>query len=191
MSDETPQGAAPTPAPAEPVEEPRTVPYDRFQEVNKQAKEYRSQLEALEGRLAEIEDRDKSEVERERAQREKYEHGYKELQNRLTVMERSSWIRSAAAEAGFDDPEDAVAFINPSKVETEDQAEKEVKRLAKRKPKLLRDAAPPAQIGQVLQNGQAPQQTGDPAMDAQAEEFMRQVQAAQQSGWISIPVNEI
>lgn len=192
MSDQgTPAAAAATPEPGattEQAQEARTVPYERFQQVNEAAKTARTQLEEMQQRLQELEDRDKSELDRERSKREQLEKQASDAMQRLTVMERSSWLRSAAAEAGFDDPEDAVAFINPSSIESAEQAEKEVKRLAKRKPKLLRDSSPAPQIGQVLANGQrvdASQQQRDES----SEQFMAQIRAAQDSeGWQSIPL---
>jgi predicted phage tail protein len=168
----------------------RTVPYDRFQQVNQKARDAEKQIESLTARLEELETRDQSEVERERNKREQFESKSRELEQRLAVMERSTWLRSAAADAGFDDPEDAVAFINPASVESEDEAERAVKKLAKRKPKLLRDTSPTPQIGQVLANGQRV----DPAAaqrDENAEAFMSQIRAAQdEDGWQSIPLQQ-
>jgi DNA repair exonuclease SbcCD ATPase subunit len=189
MSDTTDTPTVPlNPETAPEVPAERTVPYERFQQVNQQAKEAKQQLEDLRGRLEELETRDQSEVERERAKREQYESRSRELEQRLTVMERSSWLRSAAADAGFDDPEDAVAFINPSSVESEDEAERAVKKLAKRKPKLLRDTSPAPQIGQVLANGQRVDPNA-PQRDQDAEAFMAQIRAAQdEDGWQSIPI---
>lgn len=180
---------SPDPAAAGASQDPpeRTVPYERFKQVNEAAQTAKQQLEEMQSRLEELESRDQSELEKERKQREKYERGYSEMQQKMTALERSSWLRSAAAEAGFDDPEDAVAFISPSSVETVEQAEKEVKKLAKRKPKLLRETSS-APIGQVLANGQRV----DPAAaqrDEHAEQFAAQIRAAQETdGWQSIPL---
>lgn len=187
MSEQT----APTP-PAAPAEQPeaRTVPYDRFQQVNQQAREYKQQLEELGGRLQELEERDKSELERERSKREKTEQQNNELAQRLERLEKSSWVRAAALDAKFDDPDDATAFINLGEIENAQDAEKAVKALAKRKPRLLRDESPAPQIGQVVQNGQPvtngqPQQ---PEIDPNAAALLEQVKAAQEAGWTSSPV---
>lgn len=181
-----PAQAAQAPA-SEPAD--RTVPYDRFQQVNEKAKAAQQELDEMKSRLEELESRDQSELERERKQREKYETAATEMQQRLERMERSSWIRSAAAEAGFDDPEDAVAFISPGAVESAEQAEKEVKRLAKRKPKLLRDSSPAPPIGQVLANGQRVDPNAQ-QRDEHAEQFAAQIRAAQDTdGWQSIPLS--
>lgn len=192
MTDVTPPtGTEPAAAAAQATDasQDRTVPYDRFQQVNEAAKTAKAQLEEMKTRLEELESRDQSELERERKAREKYESGFNEMQQKLTVVERSSWLRSAAAEAGFDDPEDAVAFISPSSVESVEQAEREVKKLAKRKPKLLRETSPAPPIGQVLANGQRVDPNAQ-QRDEHAEQFAAQIRAAQDTdGWQSIPLS--
>lgn len=178
--------AKPAETPETPVAE-RTVPYDRFAQVNQEAKQAKQQLEELSNRLQELEDKDKSDLDRERTQRERAVSEANELKARLANLERGSLVRSAAAAAGFIDPDDAVGFVNLSEVESEKDAEQAVKRLAKRKQHLIKQATPPAQIGQVLTNGQ-PTQGGQPQRDAEAEQFLAQVKAAQESGWFSSPV---
>lgn len=184
-----PEAATQTPAPAaDPPEQ--TVPYSRFAEVNQTAKQAQQQLKEMQDRLEELENRDKSELERERSKRTQFEQQASELSARLERMERSGWIRSAAAAAGFEDPDDAVAFIPSDSIESSDDAAKAVKDLAKRKPKLLRDTTPTQpQVGQVLQNGQ-PVTAGksEPEIDPASLELLKQVQAAQASGWTSSPI---
>ncbi len=175
---------APEVTPVEPSEQ--TVPYHRFKEANDRAKAASTQLTELQARLDEIENQGKSELERERSKRTEYEKQAGELSARIQNMERSGWIRTAALAAGFEDPDDAVAFISASSVESDADAEKAVKALAKRKPKLLRDEKPaPPQIGQVLQNGQVPQPGQTVEIDPASLELLKQVQAAQASGWTS------
>lgn len=176
-----------TPPPADPPAE-RTVPYDRFAQVNEQKAAAQQQLEEMQQRLQELEDRDKSELDKERSKREQFEQQATEMSQQLQRMERSAWLRSAAAEAGFDDPEDAVAFINPGSVDSAEAAEKEVKKLAKRKPKLLRETTAAPQIGQVLANGQRVD-ASSPQADENAKAFAAQIAAAQETdGWQSIPL---
>lgn len=187
MAEQTAPPPEPTPA-VQPAAEPgeQTVPYTRFAEVNQTAKAAQKQLLEMRERLEELENRDKSELERERAKREQFERQALEMSERLSRVERSGWIRAAAAEAGFDDPDDAVAFIGAGDVESPDDAEKAVKRLAKRKPKLLRDTQPTQPpIGQVVQNGQPVQAGQQPEIDPAALQLLEQVKAAQASGWTS------
>lgn len=189
----TPPVEAEAPAPAAQAPEP-AAPTDRPEE-NIVAEERRKRQKAereinqLTARLEELENRDKSELERERSKREQFERQATEASQRLERLERGGWIRSAAAAAGFDDPEDAVAFIASEDVETAADAEKAVARLAKRKPRLLRDTTPP-QIGQVVQNGRqaTQQQSGEQAISPEAEALLEQVKAAQAAGWTSTPV---
>lgn len=194
MSDQPTTPAAATPAPAaEPVApSEQTVPYSRFAQVNETAKAAQKQLQEMQDRLEELESRDKSELERERSKRTQFEQQAAEMATRLERVERSGWIRSAAAVANFEDPDDAVAFISTQAVESAEDAEKAVKALAKRKPKLLREQQPSPQIGQVVHNGvpvppggQQPQQ---PEIDPAAQALLAQVQAAQAAGWTSSPL---
>lgn len=188
MSEAPETPPAPTETPAESAPEQRTVPYDRFQQVNQEARQAKQQLEELNTRLQELEDRDKSEVERERTQRERAQTEAQELKARLQNLERGSLVRSAAAEAGFIDPDDAVGFVSLSEIESEKDAVQAVRNLAKRKQHLIKQAQPPAQIGQVLANGQPTQAGGPSQRDIEAEQFLEQVKTAQESGWFSSPV---
>jgi hypothetical protein len=191
MSTDTPAETA-APAPATPaVVEETTVPYSRFAEVNQAAKDREKQLQEMASRLEELENRDKSELERERAKRETFEKQAADMAARLERVERSNWIRSAAAAAGFEDPDDAVAFISTDSVESDTDAEKAVAKLAKRKPRLLREQTPAANIGQVVQNGQPiGQQQATQPEDPAALALLEQVKAAQSSGWTSTTIDE-
>jgi hypothetical protein len=71
-----------------------------------------------------------------------------------TASPRSSeagWVRSAAVEAGFLDPSDALPFIDLAEVETETQAKNAVKRLAEAKKHLLRSTEEKPGLTRVLQ----------------------------------------
>lgn len=173
----------------------RTVPYSRFREVNEQNKRLKKDQENLAQRLEELEGRDQSELERERKKRQQYERELAELSDRATRVERQSWIRDAARDLKFDDPDDAIAFVNYGDVEDYDDAMSQVKALAKRKPRLLRQSDPTPKVGQVMENGQrVPQQQGQrqpqtaESLDAGSREFLDQLQTAQRNaGWQSIP----
>jgi hypothetical protein len=154
------------------------VPYERFQEVNERAKQYEAKLEELQSKLVEFEDRDKSETERERAARERAEARANELLEQVTGLQKGSWVRSAALELGFHDPEDAVTYLSGklAGMEDEREAKRAVKKLAESKKHLVReekkDERPPLsrlfQADQSQQNGQ--QQPVTPAMQRAAAE---------------------
>jgi hypothetical protein len=159
------------------------VPYERFEEVNQRAKKASQELEDLRTKLIEFEDRDKSEVERERAARERAESQLGELLGKVTALEKGSWVRSAAAELEFHDPEDAVTYLMPklAGVEDEREAKRLVKKLAESKKHLVRaeEKKERASINRVFageqvqpgQNGQAnAPQTNQAQRVAQAEQ---------------------
>lgn len=172
-------------------DEPR-IPYERYQAAVERGKNAEKQLSEMQERLEELESRDKSELEKERAKREQFERQAQEMADRLTRVERSGWIRSAAADAGFDDPDDAVAFIAAGEIESADDAAKAVKTLAKRKPRLLREAPQTPPIGQVVANGQPVQAGGQQQqeLDPAGVALLKQLEAAQATGWTSVPATE-
>lgn len=116
------------------------VPYERFEEVNSRAKKAEDELASLRDKLIEFEDRDKSEVERERAARERAESQLTDLVGKVTALEKGAWVRSAAAELAFHDPEDAVTYLYSklAGVEDEREAKRLVKKLAENKKHLVR-----------------------------------------------------
>jgi hypothetical protein len=106
-------------------------------------------------------------------------------------VERQTWIRDAAREAKFDDPADAVAFIDVSDVSDFEDALDQVKQLAKRKPRLLRQESTP-QIGQVVKDGRRVQREQGPArqdnLSPDEEDFLGQLKGAMSSsGWQNVP----
>lgn len=172
----------------------RTVPYSRFKEVNDQNRRLKKDQEDLAKRLEELEGRDQSELERERKKRQQYERELSELADRATRVERQSWIRDAARDMKFDDPDDAIHFISYGEVEDYEDAMSQVKALAKRKPRLLRQEQVAPKVGTVMENGQRVQQQGQQQqrqtqdMDQASQDFLRQLQDAQKNaGWQSLP----
>lgn len=117
------------------------VPYERFEEINTRYKEAERRLEDLQSKLVEFEDRDKSETERERAARERAEAKAEELFQQVTGLQKGSWVRSAALEVGFHDPEDAVTYLSGklAGIEDEREAKRLVKKLAESKKHLVRE----------------------------------------------------
>src|SRR3954470_15628912 len=79
------------------------IPYERFEEVNQQKRRAEQERDDLLNKLREFEDAGKSEVERERAARERMEQMNADLTNRITGLEKGSWVRSAALELNFHD----------------------------------------------------------------------------------------
>ena len=172
---------------------PESPPADRPQEnvvaeerrkrekAEQEAKEAREELNGLSTRLQQIEDRDKSEVERERSARERAEQERNTLTDRLTKLERGGWVRQAAQEASFVDPEDAVVHVDLSDIESERDAERAVKRLADRKKHLVQDEQRQPQVGQVPQPGQ-PRAAGPQVSEAD-ERLLADIQTANQDAW--------
>jgi hypothetical protein len=142
--------------------EDQRVPYSRFEEVNTRYRKAEKELSDLRNRLLEFEDRDKSEVDRERSARQRAESQLAELTGKVTSLEKGSWVRSVAAELNFHDPEDAVQHLRDQLGGLEDQsdARRLVKTLAKTKKHLIReekkDSGRPS-VGQMFA-GQAVQQ---------------------------------
>jgi len=134
----------------------RTVPYDRFQQVNEKAKTLSAQIDELKAWKDEQEAKNLSDLERVTKAREEAEQRAQQAEQRAVSLERGGWVTSAAAAASFDDPSDALAFVDLNEIESERDAKRAVKELAERKPKLLRDKdAVPPMVGRVLQEGRA------------------------------------
>jgi hypothetical protein len=157
MVDETPpEGQQET---TEDKPDEQRVPYERFQQANRKAKEAADRSKELEKSVAELktalEEREQAglpELERFKKDLEKAERRAAEAERHLARSTKASWVRSAAKD--FTDPEDAVAFVDLDGIEDEGDAQRAVKALAKRKAHLLKPDEPQLP-GQVLKNGQA------------------------------------
>jgi hypothetical protein len=155
------------------------VPYSRFEEVNKRARQAEQELEDLRQKIIEFEDRDKSELDRAKDRASRAETALEQLSGKVTAMEKGAWVRSAAAELNFHDPEDAVAALNLATLEDERHARREVDKLAKRKEHLVRQQKKeerPA-IGRVFGGDQVTTATGTQQQQPQltaAQMAMRQ-----------------
>lgn len=180
MPDETtpPEGATtpPVAAPEEaPTVEEQTVPYERFQQVNKKAKENADRAKALEKDMADlraqIEEREsaglpelerlKKDMERLQKRAEEAESKAAEADTRLARSQKERWVVAAASAQNFADPSDASAFVNLDDIEDEKDAERIVKRLATQKKHLLK--ADEVQLpGRVLKDGQRDEKTPQP-----------------------------
>lgn len=142
--------------------EDQRIPYTRFEEVNKRAKQAEKELEDLRNKILEFEDRDKSEVDRERSARQRAESQLGELMTKVTSLEKGAWVRQAAADMDFHDPEDAVSHLRENLPSLEDQrdAKRLVRKLADQKKHLVREAKKDDRrpIGQVFAGQQVQQQ---------------------------------
>jgi seryl-tRNA synthetase len=163
-------------APAAPADQPKadppanTVPYDRFTEVNEKSKRLSAELEELRQWKDEQESKSLSELERERKRAEAAEKTAQEAEQRVTNLERGSWVRAAATEAGFLDPSDAIQFIDLTDTETETQARNAVKRLAESKKHLLRPTDEKPALTRVLSSQQdAPKAADTPPSGEEAK----------------------
>lgn len=171
-----PQEATPEPARTDPPEQNLVGEAKRKQkQAEKEARDLRERLEALE-------DRDKSETERERKAREKAEARAQELEGEVQSLKKGGWVRSAAKD--FNDPSDAVAMVDLADIDDESDAARAVKDLAKRKPHLVKAKEPtPPQIGRVAQDGQVqggarPQSPASAAKEQQGNAVWEAIQAA-------------
>jgi hypothetical protein len=163
MADEPetpPEGGTPDPP-------EQTVPYSRFEQVNKRAKEADASRKALEKTVAELQrameeresaglpelDRLKKDMEKAQQRAEQAEARAEAADKAVARSARERMVQAAALAQNFADPSDASAFVNLDDIEEEKDAERAVKDLAKRKKHLLK-APEPTMPGRVLANGQ-------------------------------------
>ena len=144
-----------TTADGKPKSEER-VPYERLEQESKRARKAEAELAEMRDKILQFEDRDKSETERDRAARERAESQLTQLQEQVTSLQKGAWVRSAAAELKFHDPEDAVAHLSGQLAGLEDarEAKRAVQALAKSKAHLVQEEKKPEtrpSIGRVLQ----------------------------------------
>lgn len=165
----------------EPAENNLRGELERRKEAQKKAER---ELAELREKILEFEDRDKSELERAKDRAVRAETQLQELSGKVTSLEKGAWVRSAAAEFNFHDPEDAVVNLSSQLGGFEDprEARRAVERLAKSKSHLIREEKKDQRprIGQVLNNGQqAEVKPQNPAQAAQMEAAAREVQFAE------------
>jgi hypothetical protein len=117
------------------------IPYERFQEVNKRAKNAEQRAQELEERLLRLENQDKSAEDRDREARIRLEAEVNQFRSAYEAERKGSWVRSAANEVNFHDPEDAISHLREQLGELEDSrdAQAAVRRLAKSKPHLVKE----------------------------------------------------
>jgi hypothetical protein len=165
MSDEATTATAEETTATE-TEAEKSVPYERFQKVNQQAKEAKAQATQLAKDMADLkaqmEERETAglpELERERKRAEQLEKRANEAEakaaeadTKLARTTKERWVTAAASSQNFADPSDASAFVNLDDIEDEKDAERAVKRLAAQKKHLLKSEEPKLP-GQILKDG--------------------------------------
>lgn len=165
-----PEGAEAVPAGFPPVvTDPETeagedqrVPLDRFQQVTTQNKEMRERLAKLEEEEQKRQREQMTELQRAEAERDEERQKREAAEQKALDLERGGYLRSAAAAAGFADPEDAVALIGLSEIEDQLAAQQAVTELAQKKPHLIASGKPgPTPIGNPLPGNGATPQPGD------------------------------
>jgi DNA repair exonuclease SbcCD ATPase subunit len=179
-------------APAEPTEPAATteqptddqrVPYERFEQVNKKAKEAAERATTLETQLkdlkAQLDDREsaglpeldrlKKDMERVQKRADEAEARAAAADTKLQRTSRERLITAAAQAQNFADPSDASAFIDLDAIEDEKDAERAVKRLASQKKHLLK-VDEPTLPGLVLKDGKRTEKKpGDIDVSAEAQ----------------------
>ena len=146
-------------------QEDQRIPYSRFDEVNKRAKKAEQELQDLRSRLQDFEDRDKTEAERDKARAERAERELQQMMNRVTSLEKGAWVRSAAADLNFHDPEDAVSHLREQLSGFDDarDAKHAVQQLARSKKQRGKETKPPerpASLARVFGGQGQPGQQG-------------------------------
>lgn len=116
--------------------EVKTVPYDRFAEVNRKAKEAEAKLAKFE---SESEQRKKQELE----SKQEFEKLYteektkrEELEQNIAKAEKQAVVTKKATDLGFSDPADALRFVDSTL--DGDNLQEALTELAKSKPYLLK-----------------------------------------------------
>jgi hypothetical protein len=168
-------------------EDDKRVPYERFEAVNTKAKDAALAVTALEKQVATLtaaqearESEGLPDLERERKAREKAEQRLEESERKAEQIEaraarsqKERWVSAAAARLNFADPEDATRYIDLDSVEDADQAEREVKRIAKAKTYLVKpDEQQRPQVGRVLEGGRAATKPTQKGIDGTVEAEM-------------------
>lgn len=153
-----------------PEETPETVPADRFREVAKHKKAAEERAKTAEREAAELraqmEDREQAglpELDKLRKQLEQATQRAQEAETRAQEHERAvsnlrkeGWVTAVARELNFHDPEDALnpRYVNLDEVETREDAERVLKKVARSKKHLIKPDEPERpEIGRVLRNG--------------------------------------
>jgi colicin import membrane protein len=184
MTDEAPTTEAPEVETPDEAPEEQKVPYERFQQANKKAKEAADRTKAIEKQLvelqAQVQEREEAglpELERERKRAEALEKKIAEAESRAEKAEkerentrRERWLAAAAAELNFVDPEDAVRYVSLDDIDDQDAATRAVKAVAKKRAHLIKaeERQLPGQVLRASKGGEEkPKSNIDPTAEAE------------------------
>lgn len=156
------------------------IPRSRLNQEVEKRRDAEKRLAEYESRLADLENRDKSDVERLTKQLETLKMAVAERDQAIQAaetarirQERSSWLSDAAARLNFHEPAAATRLIAEiDAIEDPRAAEKAVKDLAKQSPYLVKaeNAEPRLQrVAQPLNGGTQPAADGAPMSQEVAE----------------------
>ena len=145
-------------------------------EAEKQVAAFQKQITDLQTQMEERESAGLPELERERKRAEQLEQRTaaaekraEEAEARALNTERSRWVATAASGQNFIDPDDATRFVDLADIESADDAEKAVKRVAKAKAHLIKSEE--RQLpGRVLENGKPATKDKPEVTDPMAED---------------------
>ena len=187
-----------TPDPEQAPEQEEARPEDNLRgELERRTQKQRQaekRAQELEERLLQFEDRDKTELERERDARVRLEQRLTSLEQEKTALQKGSWIRSAASAANFHDPEDAFSLLRDQLAGFEDErdAERAVKRIANQKKHLVKPDEQPQRpsvsalfSGQAVQDGQNRKRQLSPQEQAEIRQHAEVEQLAQALGEVT------
>lgn len=150
---------------AEEKKHEETVPYDRFQKANQKAKDAADKVRSLSDEMAQLREQlemkqsGASDVEQMQRRLERAEQRAQEMERKAEEASaeaantrKERWIASAASAQNFADPSDASAFLDLSEIESQGDAERAIKRLAKSKSYLVKSEE--RQLpGKVMEDG--------------------------------------
>lgn len=140
-----PVPAAPAAPPAADPPAEQAVPYQRFKEVNDRLKAAEDTARELQSWKAEQERAQLSETERLTQERDQAIQRADQAEQQVTRLQRGQLVATAAASAGFADPQDAAAFIDLTSIEDAAAAKTAVEQLAASKPHLVKAPSAPQQ----------------------------------------------
>lgn len=141
-----PPDPTPPPSPTQPTPQSQSIPKDRFDEVNRQARDAARRADEAERRLQEIEDANKTEKERAEAERDREKQRADAAEAKYAATMKKNALRGAAQTAGAIDADVIVAYVNDQGIEfdAEDDAAvaKVIADVQADKPTLFGEAAP-------------------------------------------------
>lgn len=166
----------------EPTAEDQRVPYERFQQANKKAKDAADKAKALEQQVAELReqmeqaqnaglpelDQVKGDLKKAQKRAEEAEQRATEQEQRIERSRRERLVAGAASDAKVKYPDLLVKDVDLDSIESEADATRAVKAAVKKYPDLVQSERPDLP-GRVLENGRttstAPGAAKDPGLD--------------------------